>query len=279
VYKRQVLNSAGSSNGPNFDITWANVTTPIPDLPKTTTLRVDTEGEYEMTITNTTNGCATSDQTTVAANFAKPQLEVKNDFISCQKRTTDLFASSVTPLVTFEWESPNLPDKISNAQISVSDTGFYQITVRDSRNGCTTVDTAFVRDERIFPIVEAGEPLTLNCDQPVVNLDGDGTDTGDNFRYTWTTNDGRFVSGTDINALTPRVDSSGTYYLNVRNTENGCSSRDSVFVDSSFTAPSIRIIADSILTCFAPNLFIDASQSDSGALFSFDWFAEAGNVL
>ena len=146
-------------------------------------------------------------------------------------------------------------------------------------NGCTTSEDVFVRDDRIFPEVEAGADFQLNCFTPTNTLNGEGSSIGSIFEYNWSTPNGNFVLGEDTTTLSPSVDSGGLYFLVVTNTSNGCISLDSVNIDTSFTNPLIRFAGDTIITCTNPELVIDASSSDSGAIFQFEWFGENGNVL
>ena len=271
------LNTIGSSNGPNFAIEWTNLSNAIPDLPTTSTLLVDKGGDYELKITDTNNGCIALDTIPVVEDFVEPILEAPDNFISCTKPITTLSASSPTE-VGIVWSGGSLDGEISSAQISVTDTGVYNVKIT-ALNGCVTTDSVIVRDERVFPMVEAGLSATLNCDNPTLNLNGSGTDSTQEFTYLWTTDDGQFVPATNLTGLTPTIEKGGLYELVVTNTLNGCVNSDSVRIDTNFKNPTIIIESDTILSCFDPTIIIDATQSDSGDIFDFSWFGEDGNVI
>ncbi len=275
----KTLNNLGSSTGDKFAVQWENTTTPIPDLPQSAAITVDQSGAYELKITNTENGCIATDIVLVTENFTAPQLTTTDNFISCDQPTADLVATSTTNQVQYEWSGGNLEGPIAAAEISVNDTGIFIMKVMSMSNGCITIDSVEVREERIYPISEAGEDLTLNCDFPIIALDGNGSSTGDEFVYNWTTPDGQFANATNTNSLSPEVAAGGIYILSVENTANGCESLDTVLADTSFTNPIIDITADTLLTCFEPILTLDASASDSGAIYNFDWFVNEGNIL
>lgn len=271
------LNTIGSSNGSNFAIEWENLTNPIPDLPTTSTLSVDKAGNYELKITDTNNGCFAMDTVQVTEDFVEPVLTAPDNFISCTEPIATLSASSPTE-VGIVWSGGSLSGDISSAQVSVSDTGLYRVEIT-ALNGCSTTDFVFVRDERVFPVVEAGLPMTLNCDNPTLALNGSGTDSTAEFTYRWTTKDGQFVPNTELTSLTPTIEKGGLYELVVTNTVNGCVSSDSIEIDTSFINPTIRIESDTILSCFDPTITIDATRSDSGETYEFSWFGGDGNVI
>ena len=275
----RVLNNLGSSTGDKFDIQWTNTTETIPNLPKNAEITVDKGGTYELKITNTENGCVSTDIVLVTEDFAEPQLATADNFISCDEPIATLLATSSTPQVEFEWSGGNLDSTLPEPEISVNDTGTFFIKVMAIANGCTSTDSIRVREERIFPIAEAGVPFVLNCYNPTLRLNGNGSSEGNEFVYNWSTTDGQFINNTDTTSLTPEVTASGLYLLSVRNTENGCERLDSVEVDTSFIDPIIAINTDTLLTCFEPVLTLDASESDSGAIYEFDWFGEDGNIL
>jgi len=275
----RTLNNLGSSTGQKFAIEWTNTTATIPDLPTSPAITVDKGGAYELKITNTDNGCVSTDIVLVTENFAEPQLTAADNFISCAEPIATLLATSTTPQVEFEWSGGNLDSPIPEPEISVNDTGTFIIKVMAIPNGCTSTDSVLVREDRVFPIAEAGEPFVLNCYNPTLRLNGNGSSEGNEFVYNWTTADGQFITNTDTTSLTPEVAASGLYLLSVRNTENGCEGLDFVEVDTSFVDPIIAINADTLLTCFDPVLTLDASESDSGAIYEFNWFGEDGNVL
>ena len=272
------INAAGSSIGNNFEITWTNLTQSIPNLPSNNEITVDEGGNYELKITNSINGCISRDSILILEDFVKPQLSKADNFISCQAPIANLAANSTTVGVVYEWSSGNLVNPLSEPEIEVNDTGYFKIKVV-APNGCMTTDSVYVADDRIFPIIEVGDSLIIDCDNPTISLNGNGSSEGANFQYLWTSQKGHFVNESEVTILNPAIDSSGFYKLSITNTSNGCISVDSVYVDSSFKKPAIIIEADSILNCYAPSLIIDASKSDSGAIFEFEWFGQDGKIL
>ncbi|MEM1119024.1 MAG: gliding motility-associated C-terminal domain-containing protein [Bacteroidota bacterium] len=271
------LNSNGSSVGVPFVLEWQNLTNLLPNAVTTPNFSVDEGGNYQLKITNIENGCVGNDTVLVEEDFVDPPLTANDGFIACNKSIVTLSAES-SAQVGFEWTGNGLDGVVGSPQVSVADTGNYFIKIT-AINGCTTTDTVRVRDERIYPNANAGATSTLNCDNPTLNLDGSQSDQGPNFTYEWATVGGQFAEDADLSSLDPSVIRGGDYKLTVRNTENGCVSSDTVLIDTNFVIPKIILDADTVLTCFQPSITIDASQSDSGAIFAFNWFAEAGRPI
>ena len=78
------------------------------------------------------------------------------------------------------------------------------------------------------PVADAGANATLTCDITSVELGGNGSSQGPDFRYLWTTTNGQV---TDSTSLFTTVKKSGTYTLMVENTVTGCRSFDDVVVN------------------------------------------------
>jgi hypothetical protein len=79
-----------------------------------------------------------------------------------------------------------------------------------------------------LPTVEAGPSSMLNCTVAEATLNGTGTSSGQNYIYTWSTQDGNILSGNYT--LNPVVNEPGTYTLQVTNTTTGCKNTDDVQV-------------------------------------------------
>jgi len=93
--------------------------------------------------------------------------------------------------------------------------------------GCLRSDEVSVVADTMSPIANAGLDLEVGCiDETGINLDGSGSDMGNEFTYMWSTSNGTLVS--DFNTLTPTISSVGDYDLVVTNTQNGCTSLSTV---------------------------------------------------
>ncbi|MEK7258094.1 MAG: hypothetical protein AAB316_25275, partial [Bacteroidota bacterium] len=76
---------------------------------------------------------------------------------------------------------------------------------------------------------------------------------------------GNIVSG--ATTLTPTIDAPGTYVLLVTDTTNGCTASDQATVEDFTALPTVAIAEPETLTCLAPNIMLDASNSSAGLAF------------
>lgn len=143
--------------------------------------------------------------------------------------------------------------------------GTFTLTYTFNEQACTyDVTTTITNNDP--PVVDAGEDQALNCLVDDVTI-GSNT-TPDLLTYEWTFNgnvvgNSRFIS----------VEEGGTYTLEVTDPATGCVNTDNVFVDASFTDPTIRAQVENI-SCFGRNDgVITINGTDNGVppyLYSFN---------
>src|SRR5690606_16512390 len=88
--------------------------------------------------------------------------------------------------------------------------GNYFVSVTDA-NLCLEVAMVTIIEDTTPPIATAGPDGVLDCDTPILVLNGAGSSTGPEFTYLWTTFDGNIISGETT--LNPTVNAPGTYTL------------------------------------------------------------------
>jgi hypothetical protein len=227
-----------TSNAPNPTFSWtgpngfsSNIANPS----------VSFSGDYIGTVTNPDNGCQASDTVTVVQNIALPgAMAAALGQLNCVRDTVQLMGnSSAAPNVTYAWTGPGFS---SNLQNPVVDTvGAYTLIVTSTVNGCTSSAVANVLENKVSPSDSIVPPGNLNCNNPTIQLNAAPSSQGPNFDYLWTAKEGGHIVSGDT-TLTPVVDSTGKYFLTITNTDNGCTSIDSVVVMQS--APVVASISD-----------------------------------
>ena len=110
-----------------------------------------------------------------------------------------------------------------------------------------------------------------------MQLTGNGSSTGSQFNYQWTTNDGVLESGT--NGLSPVISTPGTYVIEVVNSVNGCIAYDSVAITQTQDFPNADAGPTDELTCAIVTVELDGGNSDQGNSFTYQWSTTNGNIV
>ncbi|MFN0216643.1 MAG: hypothetical protein ACKVT2_20480 [Saprospiraceae bacterium] len=273
------LIGSSSSSGPNFTPTWsgpginagnANLYNP----------EVDQPGNYNLLITNTANGCTSTDQVVVTINTALPTANAGTDQqLTCTTPTgVTLSGSGIPSTVTYLWSGPGIgANNETDQNPIVTQTGTYTLVVTNPFNGCTHSDQVVVTQDANIPSASGGPDHVLNCTVFSVNFDGSGSATGPGITYTWT---GPGISGANITAQSPTgLTLPGTYNLTVTNTLNMCQNTDIVVVQIDTIHPTADAGNPLILNCFnASTDTLDASGSSLGSIFNVLWSGPSINT-
>jgi gliding motility-associated-like protein len=271
-----IVNTAGvftyswtASNGGNI-LSGNNTLTPL----------IDAAGTYSLLVTNTQNGCTSTDDVLIDDNFVDPVAAIANpDVLTCALTQFALDASgSSSGNMSYAWTASgggNIVDENNPLAPVINEPGIYQILVTDQDNGCTAVQSIEVGEDVQNPTANAGANDLLTCAITSLQLDGSGSSQNGNFTYAW---DGPgLVSGSTT--LNPTINQDGTYSIVVTNQDNGCTSTDFVIVNSDTQNPDVAIATPDVLTCALPIVLIDGSGSQAGANIFYEWTASPGNIL
>lgn len=258
-----MLNGSSSTTGVNFH--WTTSTGNILIGADTINPSVDAVGDYVLTVTDTTNGCSSSDTASVILNNTIPDLMVGNDtIINCTNPSVVISGSSNSANVSFNWNTTdgNIVSGNDSTSALVNFGGTYVLTVTDIINGCSASDSLIVNTDNTPPVVNAGNDTTLTCRVPQITLSGSAATTG--VIYLWTTTNGNIVSGDTT--LHPVINAAGTYTLTVTNPLSGCSAKDSVHVTSNNILPVADAGQDKILNCQVSMIPMLGYTPTSGAI-------------
>ncbi len=277
-----VLDGESSSQGIEFEYIWTTADGNIVNGDATLVPEVDSEGTYNLLVTNTENGCTATASIEITQDDNIPIAEaLVTDQLTCETLDLTIDGSNSTQgsNITFEWTTMdgNFESGQNTLTPSVNEPGTYTLTIFDSNNDCEASTSVVVVQDIELPDVEAGNPFTLTCDDPQFTLDPTGTSTGSNFEFDWQTLDGNFVN--PPNSMTPEVDAPGTYTLTITNTENGCVASDEVLISEDMAMPLAEIETPQVLTCAVLTTLLDAQNSSQGSEFSYVWNSQNGNIL
>lgn len=276
------LDASGTPILNGFTIGWSTIGGNIVSGGNTLTPVVNAPGSYTLTVTNTNNGCLNSKSINVDPDISKPNVFVNPPAVlNCDitQITLDGSASSQGGNFQVNWSTVggNIISNPSGAYtIDINAPGKYTFTVVNGGNGCDNTFSVDVTQDIVKPLAEAGNPVTLNCTDTQLGLNGNGSSTGANMSYDWTTSNGFIVTGKT--GLTPTINMPGTYYIEVKNKTNGCLNIDSVKVNQDIVKPLAAAASPEILTCAKSVVPVNATGSSTGANFNYNWSTSNGSI-
>ncbi|MBK8556077.1 MAG: hypothetical protein IPL65_10085 [Lewinellaceae bacterium] len=277
------LQATNSSTGPDFVFSWsvangghiaagANTLTPLVDAP----------GTYILQITNSATGCVTADSVLVAGNFIPPPADAGLDgLLTCFDPIFTLSANAGTPVngLVFSWsvlQNGNLLGNADSSQVNCDASGLYLLLVTNTWNGCIAFDTLAVQANQSLPSLQLATADTLDCVQATVSLSATGNGTGNMLLYDWSTADGSIVSGNT--SANPEVDAPGLYTLTVTDSDNGCTTVQSVPVMQDTLPPGLLVDSVPVISCAQPDVVLEsASQPNTG--ITVQWSTLDGNLV
>lgn len=246
-------------DGPNYTGTFSDVS----------------PGNYVMTVTDD-NGCEDMSAFTISATEGPTADAQTDDTIDCS--TVEVIVSGAGSSegddIAYEWTSSDGAIVSGSDAIDavVSAAGTYTLAVTNTTTGCVTEVSVTVDANVDAPAAAIADPTELNCNISMTTLDGSESSEGDNITYAWSTDDGNIASG--ANTDSPEVDVAGTYTLLVTNSDNGCTSTESVTVVADEELPAVSVV-DLELDCSTTEAEICA---DVDASTIVTWMTPEGEV-
>lgn len=258
----------GGSAVVNYTYLWSNANT-------SSSQTVTQTGNYDLTVTNTVNGCTSTAQVVVNQDNAPPTADAGTDItINCYNPIKQLSATAGngTPL-SYAWSGSGLVGGVNTLTPSVSQGGAYTLTVTNTTNGCTVTALTNVIAEKTAPQVAASVAGNLDCNVTTTNLDGNGSSVGANYTFQWTG-----PSFSNNTSLTPNVTTGGNYTLVITNTDNGCTSTKTIFVNQDITPPTSTIVPPTLLSCSFPTVNLQPNAAFNAGYF-YTWTTSNGNFV
>ncbi len=236
-------------------------------------------GTYNVTITNTGNGCTSTTTASVLQNTGVPNASAGADqTITCLLPNVTLNGSGDGggASVNFVWTGAGITPANQNSPTpTVDQADTYILTVTNPANGCFKKDTVVISANIALPNVDAGADKTITCSNPTVTIGGNGSSQGAGFTATWT---GPGINTGNQNQYTPSVSIDGLYTLTILNTANGCTSTEDVVVNLNTTLPTVSAGSDQTLTCTSPNgIVLNGSGSPAGITYLWSGLGIGGN--
>lgn len=271
----QVTLSGAGSTGPAFTYIWSTVGGGnIVSGSTTLTPTLNSPGIYCLEVTNTANGCQSSDCTTVTANVAFPVVDAGPALtLTCSQTAVVLQAtSSGGPNIVIIWTGPGITPQnqlLLNPIVTVP--GQYCVVATNTTNGCTAMDCTVVQIDATFPGVSLATPPPITCLAPQATLQTTvvGAPVVD---YDWS---GPGINAGNVDQEDPTVLLPGTYCVTVTNLTNGCTTSACAQVTTNFTPPTLSVSAGTI-DCAQPTATLTATTNAVSP--TFQWTGP-GNVV
>ena len=262
------LDGSNSDNGMGFELTWLDdMGTPVGGGNTFTTSQ---SGTYTLVVTNTTNGCSTTDMAIISGNSGLPNADAGTDMvIDCDNTSVTLDGSNSDNGMgfTLTWQNTNGDQVGIGATFTTMTADTYTLVVTNTITGCSASDDVIVSGNSDLPNADAGADMAIDCDNTSVTLDGSNSDNGMGFTLTWQNANGDQVGmGNTFTTMT-----ADTYTLIVTNNANGCSASDDVIVSGNSGLPNADAGADMVIDCDNTSVTLDGSNSDNGMGFTLTW--------
>ena len=206
-------------------------------------------GEYVLTVTDF-NGCIDISSFTIGSTEGPTAAAEPDGSIDCYNTEVNISGqgSSEGDDIEYNWitEDGSIVEGADEMDAVVNSAGTYTLVVLDGATGCSDSIDITIDADLEPPLISIQDPEVLDCDTEMTNLDASESSDGDNYIYQWSTEDGNIISGANENMAS--VDAAGTYTFLITNTDNGCTSEQSVIVTLDDEPPVIAV-EDQILDC------------------------------
>ncbi len=232
-------------------------------LVRDSVIAISTPGRYVLRTESTTNDCVRLDTLTVTQDTIKPKINIIGSEINCAAGKTEISVESDLSDVMIEWIGP---DGFSSDLYNplVNDTGVYRVIVTAS-TGCFATDTTYLKGNFVVPDI-SGQGGSLNCRDSSAVIVAISQTPGTEIKWFGA---GGFVVDDSI----ATVRDTG-YYVVIAKGVNGCTSKDTVYVDDQPAYPVLQNIDLEEWTCRSESILARANSMDDKDIFR--WINASG---
>ncbi len=193
-------------------------------------------GQYDLVVTDISNGCTASAQATVVENTTPPAITMaSNQEITCTIQQVYIEAAVTSGSGDYSYSWSPAASIVSGATTSnplVNQPTSYAVTVTDNVTGCENIANVVVQASIDFPQVNLFALDTITCADSIVTVNATFNSA---YQVVWSTNDGVIVGADTLANVF--VSEPGTYQAVVTNPSSGCESTSSVEVVTNIDAP------------------------------------------
>ena len=270
----------GQNSTPGLEYSWNTANGNIVTGASTLTPTVNLPGQYQLVVFNPSNNCTALSTVTVAIDTIKPIADAGSPaIISCLNPILNLngTGSSQGPVYSYLWTTVdgNILSGATTLTPSVDESGYYQLVVTNTTNGCSQTETVQILLDQNTPEADAGATQLLTCSTTTLQLNGTGSSQGPNFSIQW--NGPGIQNG--ATSLTPTVNLPGTYELLISNALNGCTSVAQVTVNQDTLSPVLSTTPPATLTCQLTSTQLQAVAMGTSPTLGYSWSPTTGGTI
>lgn len=144
--------TASSNPGSGINYAWSGPG--ILGASDQSTVQVNQSGLYQVTVTNSVNGCSSSASASVVNDTIQPYESITSA-VDCSSGTGNVDVNVNATNVTYNWTGPSIVGSTTVPQILVDQSGRYTVTVTNLDNGCAS--TVFI--DIVLPL-----PFTIDAE-------------------------------------------------------------------------------------------------------------------
>ena len=224
-------------------------------------------GTYNVIVTNTVNGCQSTQTATIFPSSGSPTLSISSTtlVLDCNNASQSVTVTSTPSVgVIYNWNVTPFSASLDSSQATFNNPNTYICTVTNTLSNCSTTIQVVVTTNTVAPIIQISNPQVLTCSNPSVTISTTVTPLGSTFTYTWS-------GGQNTGSIV--VNSPNIYSVSVTNTVNGCTNTATAAVTSNTTIPVAGINAtpsNGIITCQNPTVILTATATPVGG-YSYIW--------
>ncbi|MCB9297317.1 MAG: gliding motility-associated C-terminal domain-containing protein [Lewinellaceae bacterium] len=247
-------------------------------------LAVSTPGTYQLQVTDRITGCQAASQAAVTIDTLRPEADAGPPVtLTCDmpSRILDGSGSDFGPEITYSWSGPagTSIGGTNSFNPTVSDTGWFLLTVTDTTTGCFSRDSVLVTRDGELPPVPMLSDTNLTCGVSVILLIGE-LPPQPGFSAQWCRLDANGQpQGPCTNDLFVDVSNPGTYRFEVRNDSTGCTNSATIVVGEDYAPPTADAGPDGILLCSVDSLQLQGGGGPPGAALAYNWTAVGGSPI
>jgi gliding motility-associated-like protein len=150
----EILDGTGSSSGPEIEYSWSGPVGGIMGTDDEIMATAILAGTYTLIVTNTENGCSSSDQVILQQNIDLPEVQIATpDELDCSvdEVTLDATGSSEGNEFVYSWQDAQGAELSNALSFITQNPGFYELIVANTANGCTNSSSVTVFENSDIP--------------------------------------------------------------------------------------------------------------------------------